>query len=150
MSLSTNEKPMYARTINNGVGVISASANTVTLGSDTNGATILTAGADGARVESLVISTDDTVAVNVFIYILSGATVRPLGIVNVPLSSGNTGSAPLVDALDNTGIKLLGMLIDPAGKRYISLAANEVLKCGALANLTAAKKAHVTAQGFNY
>jgi hypothetical protein len=65
---------------------LQASANTVTLGSNTNGATAYTAGTAGGRVMSLTAVTDDTVTVNVFVYIYRGSTVIPLGLVNVPLN----------------------------------------------------------------
>lgn len=146
--LSSNQIPKYSITPNGGVGVISASSNTVTLGSDTNGATIYTAGANGGRVYSLVANTDDTTAVNVLLYILNGATVKPLGIVNVPLSSGNVANTLNVNMLDPTVLK--GLALDMAGNRYIALQGSEVLKCGALSNLTAAKKCYVVAQGSDY
>jgi hypothetical protein len=147
--LSANQIPVYAITPKTGVGTISASSNTVTLGSDTNGATIYTAGASGGRVYSLMASTDDTVTVNVFLYILKSSTVEPIGMVNVPLSSGNTNAARFpVDMLSPANLP--GLPLDATGKPYIELGPNEVLKCGALANLTAAKKCYVTAQGADY
>lgn len=149
MALATNEKPIYARTPNNSVGILNA-ASAGALGADTNGVTVLTAGAAGSRVESIVINTDDTAIVNVFLYILNGSTVKPLGIVNVPLSSGNSASIPSVDALSGVGISLLGMKTDPTGKRYLDLMIGDVLKASVLAGMTAAKKAHVTALALDY
>jgi len=149
MSLSAGQIPLVANVPNGGVGLIAASSNTVTLGSNTNGATIYTAGTSGGRVMSLTAVTDDTVTVNVFLYIYRGSTVIPLGLVNVPLSSGNTQAAKLnVDFLD--GVNIVGLPIDNAGKRYIPLMPNDVLKCGALANLTAAKTCWVQGQGMDY
>lgn len=146
--LSAGQIPLVANVPNGGVGAIAASSNTVTLGSDTNGATIYTAGTKGGRVYVLSGTTNDTVTVNVFIYILNGSTVKPLGMVNIPLSAGNVSAAPNVDLLDPT--KLLGMAIDQTGKRYIPLMPNEVLKCGALANLTTAKTCYITGAGADY
>lgn len=149
MALTAGGIPKVANVPNGGVGLIAASSNTVTLGSNTNGATIYTAGSQGGRVESLTAVTDDTVTVNVFIYIFRGSTVIPLGLVNVPLSSGNTNAARFnVDFLDS--INIAGLPIDSNGKRYIPLMPNDVLKCGALANLTAAKTCWVQGQGSDY
>jgi len=149
MSLSAGQIPKVANVPNGGVGVIAASSNTVTLGSNTNGATAYTAGTAGGRVMSLTAVTDDTVTVNVFVYIYRGTTVIPLGLVNVPLSSGNTNAARFnVDFLD--GINIVGLPIDNTGKRYIPLMPNDVLKVGALANLTAAKTCWVSAHGNDY
>lgn len=150
MSITAGGIPKVANIPNGGVALIAASANTVTLGSNTNGLAVYTAAATyGGRVESLTAVTDDTVTVNVFVYIYRGSTVIPLGLVNVPLSAGNTNAARFnVDFLDGTNI--LGLPIDNNGKRYIPLMGGDILKVGALANLTAAKTCWVQAQGSDY
>lgn len=149
MALTAGQIPKVANVPNGGVGLIVGSSNTVTLGSNTNGVTVYTAGAAGGRVMSLTAVTDDTVTVNVFVYIYRGTTVIPIGLVNVPLSSGNTNAARFnVDFLD--GVNIVGLPIDNTGKRYIPLMANDVLKVGALANLTAAKTCFVHASGNDY
>ena len=149
MALSAGQIPLVANIPNGGVGLIVGSSNTVTLGSNTNGVTVYTAGTKGGRVMSLTAVTDDTVTVNVFVYIYRGTTVIPIGLVNVPLSSGNTNAARFnVDFLD--GVNILGLPIDNTGKRYIPLMANDVLKIGALANLTSAKTCWVQSSGNDY
>jgi len=149
MSLTAGQIPKVANVPNSGVGLIQASSNTVTIGVNTNGASAYTAGASGGRVMSLTGVTDDTVTVNVFVWILRGSTVVPIGLVNVPLSSGNTFAARFnVDFLD--GVNIVGLPIDNTGKRYIPLLAGDILRVGALANLTAAKTCWVSAHGNDY
>lgn len=149
MALTAGQIPKYANVPNGGVGVIAGSSNTVTLGSDTNGATIYTAGSQGGRVYSLSGVTNDTVTVNVFLYIYRGSTVIPLGLVNLPLSSGNTNAARYnVNFLD--GVNILGLPIDNQGNRYIPLMPSDVLKCGALANLSGGTSAWIQGQGSDY
>lgn len=158
MAYAAKNAPVVANVPNGGVGLIVGSSNTVTLGSNTNAATIYTAGVNGGRIESLTGVTDDTVTSNIFIFIYrsfdsSGAGVTPyvipLGLVNIPLSSGNTNAARFnVDFLD--GVNILGLPIDNNGKRYIPLLKSDVLKGGALANLTSAKTVWVQAQGSDY
>jgi len=150
MAISLAEKPVYARTINVGVGTLNA-ATAGALGTTTNAVTCYTSGSSGGRIESLVASSDDTAAINLFVMLVDGSSnVYPLGIVNVPLSSGNSGTVANVDLLGGTGVSLLGMLIDTTGKRYISIPASWTLRVSTLANMTAAKKCHVTAQGFDF
>jgi len=150
MALSLAEKAVYARTINVGVGVLNA-ATAGALGTTTNAVTVYTAGANGGRIESLVANSDDTAAVNLFVFLVDGSSnVYPLGIVNVPANSGNLGTVINVDILDGTGIRLNGMLVDNTGKRYIAIPASWTLRVSCLATMTAAKKCHVTAQGFDY
>jgi hypothetical protein len=149
MSLTSIEKAKFTNKPNNGVGVLSA-ATAGALNADTNGVIIYTPFTYGGRVESLVISSNDTGAVNCLIYILNGATVKPLGIVNVPAASGNNASLPNIDALLGTGITLQGMPLDVTGKPYIPLMAGDVLKMSCLGNMTAAKVCVATALGADY
>lgn len=149
MSLASIEKAKFTNKPNNGVGVLTA-ATAGAMGADTNGVVIYTPFTYGGRVESLILNTNDTAIVNVFIYILNGATVKPLGIVNVPLSSGNTAALPAIDALLGAGVTLRGLPLDVTGKPYIPLAPGDVLKMSCLANMTAAKICTATALGADY
>ena len=121
-----------------------------TLGSNTNGTTIETAGTYGSRVISLTASTNDTVTVNVFLYILRGAsTVIPLGLVNIPVSSGNTFAARFaVDFLNGTNIP--GLPLDNTGRQYIPLLAGDVLRATTLANLSASTSCFIQAMALDY
>lgn len=150
MALGSNQIPTYATVLNGGVAKPTGSSNTVTLGVDTNGVTAYTAGAYGGMVTSLTGVTDDTVTSNIFVWILNGSTVKPIGLVNIPLSSGNTNAARFnVDFLD--GVNILGLPLDPAtGKRYIQLLAGETLRVGALANFSSGKSAWITAMGQDF
>jgi hypothetical protein len=149
MSLTAGQIPIVANVLNGGVGLITASSNIVTLGIDTNGVSVYTAGTKGSRVMSLSAVTDDTVIVNVYVYIYRGSIVIPLGLVNIPLSSGNTQVTRYnVDFLN--GSNILGLPIDNTGRQYISLMPNDVLKVGSLAGLTTAKTCWVHASGNDY
>jgi hypothetical protein len=142
--LTAGQIPKVANVPNGGLGTISASSNTVTMGSDANGATIYTAGASGGRVIMLSGVTNDTVTVNVFVYILRGATVIPVGMVNIPLSSGNTNAARFpVDFLNGTNLP--GLPIDNTGRQYIPMMPNDVLRATTLANLTGGRSCWITA-----
>jgi len=101
MSVTPNSV-ITPQSVNNGTGNITNSTGAGTLGSDTNGVAIYTAGANGSRVTGLIFSTSDTAANDVFLYVYSGATVIPIGQINVPLSSGNIASTPCVDGLNST------------------------------------------------
>lgn len=149
MALPTSAIVNVANKINAGVGVLNGTT-IGTLGSNTNGVTVYTAGAYGGRVVSLVASTNDTVTINVFLYILrGGATVIPIGLVNIPLSAGNTNAARFVtDFLNGTNIP--GLPIDNTGRQYIPLLANDVLRASTLANLSGGASAWLNANGMDY
>ena len=148
MALAAGQIPIVANVINSGVGVLTGTT-IGTLGSNTNGVTIYTAGSKGGRVISLMASTDDTVTINVFLYIYRGTTVIPVGLVNIPLSSGNTNAARFpVDFLNGTNLP--GLPVDNTGRQYIPLLASDVLKATTLANLSSTKSAWVAAHGADY
>lgn len=146
MAIAQRDKAVFYTTPNTDVG---SGTNTTagTLGSNTNGVTCFTAGAYGSIVESIVVSTTSGSAVNLFFYIYRGTTVIPLGIVNIPLSSGNLGTVANVDALAGSGISLIGTLCNAIGKRYLSLEASDLLKWVPLATVTG--DVHVTCTGFD-
>lgn len=147
--LTAGQIPKVANVPNGGVGKPTDSTNVVAIGVDTNGVDVYTAGSSGGRIYSLIGTTDDTVTSNIFVWILNGSTVKPLGLVNIPLSSGNTNAARFaVDFLD--GVNLPGLPIDNTGKRYIALLNGEKLRVGSLAAFSSGKSAWITAMGADY
>lgn len=135
MALNANQIPVYGITPKTAVGTLNGST-AGTLGTTTNAVTILTAGANGCIVDSLVANTTSTAAVNLLLSIVdsAGTSVRPLGLVNVPLSSGNVSGVLNVDVLNPAVLN--GMTVDQNGKRIIRLAPSETLRVAVLANLT--------------
>lgn len=148
MALDSNEKRKYAITPFVSSGSLT-STNTDALGTLTNAVTIYTAPSTGARVYSLIASTDDTAAVNIRFYIKSsGGTARPIANVNVPLRSGDIASTLMVDCLNP--LVSVGLPIDENGKRYIEMGNGDLLVAHTITAMTALKTAYVTAQGAEY
>lgn len=143
MALRNDAIVRVANELNSGIAVL-AGTTIGTLGSNTNGTTIETGGAYGTRIISLIASTDDTVTVNVFLYILrGGSTVVPIGLVNVPLSAGNTNAARFVTDFLN-GSNIPGLPLDNTGRQYIPLMSGDVLRATTLANLTGGRSCWIT------
>ena len=149
MSLPAGSLVRVANQPNGGVAVLTGTT-IGTLGSNTNGTTIETAGTYGTRVISLTATTNDTAAVNVFVYILrGGSTVIPLGLVNVPVSSGNTFAARFaVDFLNGTNIP--GLPLDNTGRQYIPLLGGDVLRATTLTALTGGASIFIQSSGLDY
>lgn len=133
--------PKYATILNGGVAKLGTGASTVgatALGVDgiaADAKVCYTAGAYGGIVESLMVSTNDTAAVNLLVYAMDGADVHPLGLVNIPLSSGNASGVANVDVLAG----LIGLPKNTGGNKYIPLRAGMTLKVAVLAAMTANK-----------
>lgn len=152
MAIEAVNMPKYATVLNGGVCQLGTGASTVgatALGVDgvaADAKICYTAGAYGGIVESLMLSTNDTAAVNVFIYAMDGATVHPFGIVPVPINSGNLGTALNVDALTN----LQGLPKNAAGVKYLPLKPGMTLKVAVLAAMTANKILIAKATGVDF
>ena len=153
MALTAGQIPKVANVLNSGVAQVTGSNNMTLLGSNVSGSnsggvTAYTAGVSGSRIISLVASTDDTVASNIFVYIVKGATVQPLGLVPITLSAGNVTGTRNIDLLNGTNIP--GLPIDNTGRQYISMMPNDILRIGLLAATSANKSVWVTAFGLDY
>ena len=148
MALTNGQIPILANVPNSGVAQLSGTTLGA-LGADTNGITVYTAGSLCGRVYSLIGTTNDTVTTNVWVYILRGTTVLPIGLVNIPLSAGNTNAARFNTDFLN-GINILGLPLDNTGNRYIPLQPNDRIKVSTLANLSATKSAWIVANGADY
>jgi hypothetical protein len=149
MSLPAGSLVRVANQPNGGFAVLTGTT-VGTLGSNTNGTTIETAGTYGTRIISLTATSNDTVARDVFVYILrGGSTVIPLGLVNVPLSSGNTTAARFaVDFLNGTNIP--GLPLDNTGRQYIPLLGGDVLRATTLTALTGGASIFIQSSGLDY
>jgi hypothetical protein len=128
-----------------------------TLNSDTNGVIICPAVTNGSRIVSLYGMTNDTVTVNVFCYGFTASGhpqgssfVRPIGLVNIPLSSANTFAARVhVDMLSLSNLP--GIEIDSGTRKpFILLGRGEALKATTLANLTASAICIISGAKFDY
>jgi hypothetical protein len=130
-----------------------------TLNSDTNGVVISPATTFGSRVVSLVGMTNDTAVggVNVFLYgftasghVQGSSLVRPIGLVNIPLSAGNTFAARFHGDLLSL-VNLPGVQIDSASRKpFILLGKGEALKASTLANLTASTICILSGEKYDY
>ena len=147
MSIAAVNIPKYATVLNGGVAVLGTGASTVGAtainvdGIASDAKICYTAGAYGGQVESIMISTNDTAAVNAILYAFdpSGSVVHHLGIVAVPASSGNLGTVPNVDALNGSGVVLQGLPVNYVFKKILPMRPNFTLKVAVLAAMTANK-----------
>lgn len=131
--MAANTAPIFEKNPSCGTPQTFASGDTTTK------KTLWTAGAEGARIDSIMCSTDDTTAVNLAFYISISSTDYYIGNVNVPIGSGYTTVAR-VDAM-STLAPTLG---------YLALPAAALLKVNCVATMTAAKVTTVVPVGGEY
>lgn len=130
--MAANTSPIFELAVVNGV-ITFASGDT------TAKKTVATAGVNGARIDSIMCSTDDTATVNLAFYITISATDYYIGNVNLPIGSGYT-TVGRVDAMA-TLAPTLG---------YLALAPSAILKANCVATMTAAKTTTVATVGGDY
>lgn len=129
--MSTNKDPVFNDTAKNGLVQFVNSDGT-------NADTVFTAGAEGATLNQLTATSDDTSAVTLSLAINNGTLTNIIGQVVVPIGSGTTTTAA-TNLLDPDKIRML-----QADGSLVLEAAN-TLEVNATVAVTAAKTVYVTA-----
>lgn len=99
--------------------------------------TLLTGGTNGSKLETLTVSSTDTSARDLLLWLTSGGTDYLLTTVSIPASSGSTNALPAVDMLRSAQIP--GLSFDANGNRIMYVANGAVLKMSVGVTVTAAK-----------
>ena len=106
--------------------------------------TIYTAGADGALVDSVFVTSDDTSDVVLNVFVNNGSTSFLIGAVTIPTLSGTDGTAPAINLLNLDSLPAL-----QAGGG-LTLQSGHKLNVSAQVTVTAAKTVTITAAGGDY
>ena len=131
--MAANTNPIFELTpVNAGQTFVNADS--------TNLKTLLTAGADGSRIDGILVCSNDTAAMNLAFYINDGASDLYIGNVLVPIGSGYT-TVVKVDALST---------LKPAYQNFITLKAGYILKANVVVAVTAAKTVTVVVLGGDF
>jgi hypothetical protein len=111
----------------------------------TNQVSLFVAGANGSLIEAIAVSSTDTAAVELDLYLYDGAASFRLGSVTVPIGAGsNGGTTSAADGLNQTELPWL------RDDLTLALAAGCTLKAAAHVAITSAKLVHVTVFGGDY
>jgi len=100
--------------------------------------TLFTAGTNDAIVKAINVQSTDTAARVVQLWVNDGSTDFLIGSVNIPLRSGDNGTAATIDLLGGTLMPSLPY--DSSGKRILPLPAGYILKVNSQATVTSAKE----------
>lgn len=110
-------------------------------GDTTTQKTVITAGASGNKVVSLIGSSNDTAVVNVAVSLVRAATTYLLATTQLPIGAGFTQGVPPVDLL----ALVAGLPLDQDAQKYLFLESGDTLVVNALVTITAAKTVSVHA-----
>lgn len=138
--ITQNIKNAFA-TLVNATGAVSGESGT----SVTNLVTVYTAGSNDAVVKSLVVTSSDSSARTLNIYINNGTYDYLLAAITIPATSGGASGGTTVN-VDILGSQyFLGLPFDQSGKPVLPLQTGYVLKAGVQVAVTAAKTVTVSA-----
>lgn len=126
--MTANFSPIYPLTAQNGL------AN-ITNADSTNAVTIFTAGANGARVDALSMSNNDSVDKQVKIYVSDGTTDYLIATVAVPTGAGWSSSVGAKAVFSDTNIRGF-VVLDPFGNYVCYLEAGHSLKASVTVAMT--------------
>lgn len=99
-------------------------------------------GTNGARIDSINITSTDTIAHDIQIYIQKSSVNYLLGTVPVPAGAGNSSTVAPVNVLLSS---YMGAVVsDPYGNKVIWLDANATLAVGAAVSVTSGKQVTIT------
>ena len=139
--MAVTPTPIFPQVIRNwGAQILNATASLLV--------NLATGGANGTKIESIMVSSTDTSSRDLAFTMSSGATVIYLTTVNIPITAGNTNAIPSVDILRNAQIP--GLAYDSNGNKYLYLANGWTLQINTLTTVTAAKAVQVFAQGGDF
>lgn len=134
--------PIFTQVIGAGFAQI-APADTTSL------KTLYTAGAQGSRIDNILVTSTDTANKDLQFVITYSGTDYVIGTLQIPLNSGFTNSVPIVSVFKHSNFAaFLGT--DANGNQNLFLPIGAVLKVKALTAVTAAKVISVVCQGGDF
>lgn len=133
--------PIFPQTIRNPVAQI-LPADTTTLKA------LVAGGVGGTKVESINVSSTDTSARDLALWMTVSAVNYLIGTVSIPINAGNTNAIPAVSLLDSAQIP--SMRTDNNGNKYIYVASGATLSISTLTTVTAAKAIQAVAQAGDF
>lgn len=128
-------------------GAVKTPAAQIQNADGTNAVTLMTAGASGAKIESIAATSTDTSPVTVQVIATISAVDYTLGEVAIPAGSGTNGTAKAVDLLN---VSDLPWARSDGVNRYLLLGSGVVLKLKAKTAVTAGKVLQFMAQGGDF
>ena len=124
--------------------VVQTSAATIVNADGTGEKTLVTAGANGTRIDVVSITSTDTAAVMLTVLVHDGTTSYAVGEIAVPAGSGTNGSTPAIKGLSAESLPWL----DASGSLFLK--AGWSLRVAAKAAITSTKTVTLVAFSGDY
>lgn len=134
--MAMNTSPVFPHGVNIGIAELDNADST-------DKVTLFTAAADGSRIRSISITSDDSSDRNVKLWITTGGSDYCIGLIPVPDGSGTNGTDSAVDGLNPTHLPWLR-------ENSIVMETGEVLKASMVVAITNGKVIHIRVEGGDY
>jgi len=109
---------------------------------------LFTAGADDSDVDSIIVTSNDTAARILVLYVTRGGVDYIIGTITVGAGAGTDGFNFSLDLLNP--INFQGLPINNIGKPYLRLKSGDTVKVAVTTAVTAAKTIYLSAFGQDY
>lgn len=140
--MAVTATPIYPQTIVTPVAQIA-------LADASNLKTLYTAGANGSKIENILLTSTETANNRDIQFIVTVSAVDyVIGTVQCPLNSGFTNAVPIVSVLNHS--QMYGLSTDAQGNKYLYLASGAVLKAKSLTTLASGKVISIFTQGGDF
>jgi hypothetical protein len=139
--VAVSNLPIFPQAINLGL-------QSITNGDGTTAKTIFTAGANGSKVETIEVSSTDTVNRDLQLFITRSATNYLLATVQVKVNSGNANNVPSTNILGST--QLPAIATDANGNPTLFLKSGDTLTAAVTTAVTAGKQLAIIANGGDF
>jgi hypothetical protein len=103
--------------------------------------TLVTAGTNGSKIAALIVTSTDTAARILQLWLTRSAVSYLIGSVEITIASGSDGTTPSVNLLNTTAIP--GLPIDSDGQPYLFIAGADTLQASVTVTVTSAKEIDV-------
>jgi len=110
--------------------------------------TVVTAGASGSKVVSLIFSSSDTSARDVQWGVSRSGTFYPIATITIPITAGQVAGTPPINGLSSAYAP--GLPTDNDGQTYLMLESGDTLDCKSLTTVTSAKAISASANYGNF
>jgi hypothetical protein len=108
---------------------------------------ILTAGANGTKIENIIAYSTDTSDRDLVLYVKSGSPDYAITTIKIPLTAGSVDTIPPINLLASSQFPAN---VDAQGNRYMYLTASAVLRGACGTTITAAKVINLFIQSADY
>ena len=139
--MSTTATPIFPQAINLGL-------QTIANADGTTAKTIFTAGANGSKVQTIEISSTDSVNRDVQLFIKRSGTSYLLATVQVKVNAGNANNVPSTNILGST--QLPAIAVDANGNPTLFLQSGDTLTMATTTTVTSGKQLSIVSNGGDF